>query len=171
MIRQLTVIIFTCIAFNGAAQQAVPQGWIEDGNTRVPVYDFNAFKPALHPTNDTLYIINFWATWCRPCVAELPYFDKLETTFADQKIKVILVSLDSKKIAASSLIPFIEKKKLKSEVWLLHQPDFDSWLPQVSPEWSGSIPATVMVKGNKYLFFEQSFEEDQLNYQVKNFLN
>src|SRR4051812_38333363 len=67
-------------------------------------------------TSDTTYVINFWATWCKPCVAELPAFEKLNTKYKADKVKVILVSNDLKKQVDTQLKPFIAKHKLRSTV-------------------------------------------------------
>lgn len=95
-------------------------------------------------------------------MAELPYFEQLNDSLKNKKAKIILVSIDSRKTAEAKLIPFIERKNLKNTVWLLNEPDFNSWLDKVSPDWSGSIPATIMIKGKVRNFYEQSFEFDHL---------
>ncbi len=51
-------------------------------------------EKVIRPANDTLYVVNFWATWCKPCVAELPYFEEAGEKYKSEKIKVLLVSLD-----------------------------------------------------------------------------
>src|ERR1700741_1424345 len=63
-------------------------------------------------SKDTLYIINFWATWCAPCVAELPEFDALKKRYGNQPVKVLLVSLDFKEDYPLKLARFIERKRL-----------------------------------------------------------
>jgi len=95
--------------------------------------------------NDTTYVINFWATWCAPCVKELPYFEKLNQKYTDKKVKVILVSQDFSKQLEKKLKPFLEKNKLQSEVLVLIDPDANSWIDKVNPAWSGAIPATVII--------------------------
>ena len=50
----------------------------------------------LNADTDTVYVLNFWATWCGPCVAELPEFEKLNEKYAAQKVKVVLISTDFK---------------------------------------------------------------------------
>lgn len=162
MKRQAILLFFSIISLIGNGQTPNAKEKIEQNGLSIPVYQFEEFKSILKPQNDTLYIINFWATWCQPCVAELPYFEQLNDSLKDEKAKIILVSIDSRKTAETKLIPFIEKKKLKNTVWLLNEPDFNSWLDKVSPDWSGSIPATIMIKGNVRNFYEQSFEFDHL---------
>jgi thiol-disulfide isomerase/thioredoxin len=162
MKQQATLLILFILSITSYGQTPISSEKIEQNSITIPVYRFEEFKAILTPQNDTLYIINFWATWCQPCVAELPYFEQLNDSLKNKKAKIILVSIDSRKTAEAKLIPFIERKNLKNTVWLLNEPDFNSWLDKVSPDWSGSIPATIMIKGKVRNFYEQSFEFDHL---------
>lgn len=109
---------------------------------------------------DTTFVVNFWATWCGPCVKELPYFEALDTARA----KVLLVSLDFEDILESKVIPFVRQKQLRSEVMLLNEDDPNVWIPRISPQWSGAIPVTLFVNTGRgqRIFFEGSFEEGEL---------
>lgn len=113
--------------------------------------------------NDTIYVLNFWATWCGPCVAELPEFEKLNKHFAGQKVQVILISTDFKRDVESRVKPFVKRKKLKSKVVFIDEPTPNNWINLVNPEWSGAIPATLIVCKNRG--FEQFFEK-QLDYET-----
>ncbi|WP_115124721.1 TlpA disulfide reductase family protein [Marinirhabdus gelatinilytica] len=121
-------------------------------------------------SSTTTYVINFWATWCKPCVKELPYFEELNKNYKDNNVKVVLVSLDFPKHIEKQVIPFIKKHKLQSELLLLDDPDANSWIPKVSEQWSGAIPATIFVKGNQQKFYEQSFEYTELETELKTIL-
>ncbi len=120
--------------------------------------------------NDSIYIINFWATWCKPCVKELPAFEKMATDYSDKKIKILLVSLDFPDKIESQVIPFIKKNNIQSEVVLLDDANANSWIPKVSQEWSGAIPATVIYKKDNRKFYEQSFTFEELETELKKFL-
>jgi thiol-disulfide isomerase/thioredoxin len=134
-----------------------------------PVYDsFEDMEWVFNQQNDTTYVINFWATWCKPCVEEMPYFLELHNTYHGEKVKLILLSLDFKKQIENKLIPFIEKHKLEPEVIVLTDPDTNKWIPKVDEEWSGSIPATLIYNKNRRAFYEQSFESfEELNSILK----
>lgn len=138
---------------------------------QVPVVDFEGFQPYLKKTTDTVYVVNFWATWCKPCVKELPAFEKLNREYRNEKVKVLLVSLDFIKHYDSKLIPFIKKNNLQSEVILLNDPRSNRWIDKVSPEWSGAIPATVIYRGDMRGFYGQSFTYEELENELKKYIN
>ena len=148
----------------------VPIKTYKVAETKVKSYDFNTIEPFLKRDNDTVYVVNFWATWCAPCVAELPVFEQLQSDHKDEKFKVVLISLDMAKDVESKLIPFIQNKKLKSKVIHLHDPDADSWIDKVDPKWSGAIPATLIYSGSKRHFYEQSFSAATLNKALEEFI-
>jgi thiol-disulfide isomerase/thioredoxin len=108
---------------------------------------------------DTTYIVNFWATWCKPCVAELPYFEAFYERYADQPYRMILVSLDFKSQFDSRVVPFVQKRSLKPPVWLLDAGDPNKWIDLVDPSWSGAIPATLFFQGKNRKFVEDSFHD------------
>ena len=156
--KKIFFILVVTTAFSGWAQ-ALPKPikiYTKDGIT-VASYDFNSLEPLLNQQNDTTYVVNFWATWCQPCVAELPNFEKLNEVYKSKKVKVILVSLDMSKSVESSLIPFLKRKKIQSLVVHLNDPDANSWIDKVDPKWSGALPATVIYNKNTRQFYEQSF--------------
>lgn len=114
---------------------------------QVPAVKLPHLQKYLNSTSDTTYIINFWATWCKPCVEELPYFEALTQQYAQRPVKVILVSIDFVKDLQKKVEPFVARKKIKSSVFLLDEPDQNYLVNAVDPEWSGAIPATIFVNG------------------------
>lgn len=138
----------------------------------IRVYEtFDEIEPLFRQKNDTTYIVNFWATWCKPCIEELPYLEQLNTAEIEQPLKVVLVSLDFPKHLESKLLPFVEKHQLGSQVEVLLDGDYNSWIDKVSPEWSGAIPATYIYKQDSHLFIGEPFESyDDLLQSVKTIL-
>ncbi|MBL4655761.1 MAG: redoxin domain-containing protein [Bacteroidia bacterium] len=133
---------------------------------KIEVVSFKDFEEiVLYNNNDTVYVINFWATWCKPCIAELPYFEELREKYSTQKLKVFLTSLDFPSKIQSQLIPFIKNREINSEVLLLDEADANAWIDKVSPKWSGAIPATLIynTKNNFRQFYEKSFTFEELN--------
>lgn len=141
-------------------------------NAQVDVFDkFDEFqKKHLTDLNpDTTYVINFWATWCVPCVRELPYFEELTEKYDNKPVKVILVSLDMKSQLSGKLLPFIKKKKIKSKVIVLADGKTNSWIDLIDPEWSGAIPATLIFTHGERFFFEKSYHSfEELENEIKN---
>ncbi|MEM8584526.1 MAG: TlpA disulfide reductase family protein [Bacteroidota bacterium] len=93
--------------------------------------------------NDSPILYNFWASWCGPCVKELPYFESLHENEDTEELKVVLVSLD---FAENRLLSFLERNQLVSEVIFLTDWSGadEEWIPTIHPDWSGAIPITVL---------------------------
>lgn len=128
----------------------------------IKVVDYNGLQPLLEKSNDTTYIINFWATWCAPCIKELPYFQQINDKFAGARVKVILVSLDFERQIESRLIPFIKKNSVTPEVIVLNDPDANNWIDKIDPSWSGALPATLFFNKNGRKFYEKEFTYDEI---------
>lgn len=133
------------------------------------IISFNDLQKRTHQNNDTIYVINFWATWCSPCIEELPYFEVLRDNYRSDKLRVILVSLDFKSQLQKKVIPFLQKNNIRSTVWLLDEPDANAYIDKVSKEWSGAIPATLILNGKKNIkqFYEKQFTENELQSIIK----
>jgi thiol-disulfide isomerase/thioredoxin len=138
----------------------------------IRVLNYEQLKPMLHKDNDTTYVVNFWATWCSPCMAELPYFLALDSLYRNYPMKLVLVSLDFKKDYIRKLQPLVRKKKLEDNVVVLEDNNANFWINDIEPTWGGAIPATLIYKGNERAFYEQSFQQlDELKAIVKPYLN
>ena len=158
-IKYIPVVCFVLfMAIAGHAQNS-PQVKTVAG---VKVVNFAALEPMLQTSSDTTYIVNFWATWCAPCIKELPYFQKVHEKYAGAKVKVILVSLDFEKQIESRLVPFLKKNDLKPEVIVLNDPASNTWINKIDPSWSGAIPATLFINKNGKRFYEKEFTYDEI---------
>lgn len=140
-------------------------------NDSLEVYDFEGIQKFLNKRDDKIYVVNFWATWCIPCVKELPYFEKLNKEFKDKNVEVLLISLDFPNQYNSKLKPFLKKRNIESKVIALNDTDMNTWIPKVNENWSGSIPATLIYNKNTRDFYEKSFTYEELENKVKSLLN
>ncbi len=118
----------------------------------------------LENDSDKLHVINFWATWCGPCVTELPYFEKIASELKHENIEFLLVSLDFPSQVDSRLIPFLQEKNISLDVGLITELDYDLWISKVDQEWKGNLPATLIFNNakNKRSFTAGAVEEDEL---------
>lgn len=162
-ILHMQKLTFILVVLAISAMNAVAQ-------PKIPVVDFEGFEPYLNRDSDTTYVVNFWATWCKPCIKELPAFEKLNEKYANEKVKVLLVSLDFIKHFDTKLIPFIKEHNLKSDIILLNDPRSNLWIDKVSEVWSGAIPATIIYRGYDRSFYERSFTYDELETEMLKFL-
>lgn len=123
----------------------------------------------VNPKDDITYVVNFWATWCRPCIKELPYFERLQAKYANKKVKVLLIAVEDweKKVKL-----FVKKKKIQTEVLLLDESKSDVWIPKVDKQWDGAIPVTLFINGKaaKRDFHKGDMTEAELNKKVESIL-
>lgn len=117
-----------------------------------PVPSYNADRLVKRTQNaDTVYVVNFWATWCAPCVQELPEFDSLQAYYRNKPVKILLVSLDFKEEYQQKIPAFIAKKHPQPDILWFSETDANSFIPKIDDRWTGSIPATWIVdSGNKF---------------------
>jgi len=122
------------------------------------VSDFAKLAPLFKQQTDTTYVINFWATWCAPCVAELPYFEALAKKYANKPVRFVMVSLDFKREVDKKLLQFVRDRPLSLPVVALVDPASHVWIDQIDPTWTGAIPVTIIYRRNQRLFHDSAFE-------------
>lgn len=118
--------------------------------------------------SDKPLIINFWATFCKPCVEEIPYFQKLVKKYDKEGIKLLLVSLDMQE-AYPKIKDFAAKHKLIAPIVFLSETNADIFCPRVDESWSGAIPASLFVNNQTGYrkFFEEQIPENKLEQEIK----
>ena len=123
-------------------------------------------------TPEKLYVYNFWATWCGPCVKELPYFTRLDSAYEAQQVEVVFVSLDFPDLLDRAVKPMVAKKLPGQEVLLLDDPKQQVWIPKIDPEWGGAIPATLVMGNSQNIraFKSQSFTYEEISEWIESFL-
>ena len=128
---------FFCVLLiaSAAAVQAGP----------VQVIKFEQFRTMTERVSDTTYVFNFFATWCDPCKHEFPAFQKWAAQNTGKKCVLSFISLDFKKDLKRSLAPWLEKQHVENDVFLLDEPDYNSWISRIDSTWSGSLPMTLVV--------------------------
>lgn len=130
--------------------------------------NYEGLEKRLENTTSEITVVNFWATWCKPCIKELPYFEQVQQKYLNDEVQVLLVSLDFPD-QRKQLETFIEKRGLKSEIILLDDADANSWINKVDKNWTGAIPATIIFNKSKRSFYERSFTLQELEEEINNF--
>ena len=128
----------------------------------VEVIKLADLEKLLKKPKEGVVLINFWATWCRPCVEELPYFSKAAQEYADKGVRMYFVSLDDVEILESRVKPFVKKKNLQGKVLLLDETDQNAFINKVDPQWSGAIPTTLILTGKDRKMIEGKMEPQEL---------
>lgn len=131
--------------------------WLNARPDSIPIYHMEQLDSLLHLEDDKIRVLNFWATWCKPCIEELPYFKSLPQEIDGVMVELKLLSLDFLSHYESRLVPFAEKNQISEFTSLLHAGNPNKWIDRVSPEWSGSIPATLIKYRGQRSFKEKGY--------------
>jgi thiol-disulfide isomerase/thioredoxin len=132
----------------------------------IPVIKLEELENILEYRDKEILVVNFWATWCAPCVKELPYFEALHKQ--NPNARVVLISLDfADKV--DRVESFVGRKNIESEVLLLDEMDYNSWIDKVDTSWQGAIPATLILntKTGQRKFVARELAEGQLDTLIK----
>ncbi len=123
-----------------------------------------AIKGAEKPT-----IFNFWATFCKPCIEELPYFQELTKKYDSAGVRLVLVSLDLPEAYPARITKFAQKQKITAPITFLDETNADLFCPAVDPKWSGAIPASLFINNNTGYrkFFEDQLSKEQLEKEIQ----
>jgi thiol-disulfide isomerase/thioredoxin len=126
-----------------------------------------ALQKATQPT-----IFNFWATICKPCMAEFPHFQSLVKQYESQGVKLILVSLDLKEAYPKKIAAISSRLKLTTPIVFLNESNADLFCPAVDSSWSGVIPASIFINNatGYRKFFEQELNKEKFEAEIINML-
>jgi len=155
MKKFVSLIAFSFLIFNGFSQE-------------IKVVKIEDLKKIYNNPNDTTYVVNFFASWCGPCIMEIPILNKFYDDNKNTTTQLIYVSLDNAQYL-KKLPKLVSKMKMQAPVYLLNESSDFSWLPYIDKRWQGSIPATMIVnsKRNVKAFFETPMEKGQLEFYLK----
>lgn len=137
------------------------------------ITQYEDLQAIINRKDDKLYVINFWATWCKPCIEELPGFMEVNETYKNKgNYEMILVSLDRAADFETKMKPFLASHNITTSVYLLDDNKrMNEWIPSFDPHWTGAIPATSFYKnGQKLDFKEASLNKKELEQLIKKYL-
>ena len=155
MIKYFLLLLIAFVGLNVSAQ-------------KIPAWKLDDLKVAIDRAEQPT-IINFWATFCKPCIAELPHFQQLADKYKAQGVKLIMVSLDLKEAYPTKVSAFAKKLKLTSPVVFLDESNADLFCPAVDSSWSGAIPASIFINpATGYRkFYEEELSRTKLEAEIK----
>ena len=118
--------------------------------------------------SDGPVLINFWATWCAPCIKEMPYLDQFEKKYKDKGFSVLAISVDNQK-SLSQVRSFIKTKKFSFDIFL--DPNM-----QIFKKLNGNLmPTNVLIdKSGKVFWRHYGYlpgDEKKMEEQILNVLN
>jgi thiol-disulfide isomerase/thioredoxin len=131
---------------------------------KAEIIKLDKLQEIINRKTDKIQVVNFWATWCGPCVKELPLFEKLHSA-GSPDVRITLVSMDlDLDPDPTKVYKFIERKKLQSEILILDEQDANSWIDKVEKKWSGALPATIIInqKTGQRKFIDRELHEGDL---------
>ncbi len=144
---------------------------IDAGAQQIPAWTAADLKRAMD-TATVPTVFNFWATFCKPCIAEMPHFQAAANRFRNRGVRLVFVSLDLKEAYPKTVTAFVKKRGISSPVVFLNEGNADLFVPMVDSTWSGAIPASLFVyPGRGYRrFVEDELSREKLEGEIKKML-
>ncbi|MEM9928408.1 MAG: TlpA family protein disulfide reductase [Bacteroidota bacterium] len=130
----------------------------EFGTATTPrIYDnFSQVASLFEQQSDTTYVVNFWATWCKPCREEIPYLQQLAQEEADQDVVVVLVSLDTEANAIER-IPALLKNVAPTLPSIVLTDEDPAWGKTIDRVWTGNLPTTIIYRKDLRFVYRRNF--------------
>lgn len=117
-------------------------------------------------------IVNFWATFCIPCMQEMPHFQQMAEKYKAQGVSILFVSLDLKGYYPDSIIKAVKKHNIFQPVAWLNETNADYFCPKIDSSWSGGMPSSLLVNNatNYHRFFEEQMSAEELESAIQEML-
>jgi thiol-disulfide isomerase/thioredoxin len=117
----------------------------------------------------TPLIVNFWATFCVPCLQEIPYFQEITEQYKSKNVSLVFVSLDMKEAYPVKVNEMAKRLKLVYPVVWLNETNADYFCPKVDTTWSGGMPSSLFVNNatGYHKFFEEPLSREKLEEEIQ----
>jgi thiol-disulfide isomerase/thioredoxin len=114
-------------------------------------------------------IINFWATYCIPCLEEMPYFHEMAKKYKSKGLSLLLVSLDLQEAYPKQISSLAKKLKFTAPIVWLDETNADYFCPKVDPKWSGGLPSSLFINNatGYRKFYEEELSKQKLEDEIR----
>ena len=117
------------------------------GPDRLLQFDEKVHSSIIAGNQGKVLLIDFWATWCAPCLEELPQLVALERKLAGKDFRLITVSADEVEDNAAAL-KVLQKHNVNPPAYLKQVVDDDKFINFVDKKWSGALPGLFLYDRN-----------------------
>ena len=120
----------------------------------------------------TPLIVNFWATFCVPCLQEIPYFQEITGQYKAKDVSIVFVSLDMKEAYPVKVNEMAKKLNLVYPVVWLNETNADYFCPKIDTSWTGGMPSSLFVNNatRYHKFFEEPLSKERLEKEIQEML-
>lgn len=95
----------------------------------IPTWKITDVEKYINSEKDEVLVVNFWATFCKPCVAEIPFFIEVTNQYKDKNVKLLLVSLDMPSFYPKKIAAFAKKQNWVANIVWLDESNADYFCP------------------------------------------
>ena len=121
----------------------------------VNLIDANGVRALMKNDSGKLRLVNIWATWCGPCVIEIPELVNINRMYRGRAFEMITISADMPDKKADAL-KFLKNKQVSCNNFLFSSEDKTELVEAVDKDWQGGIPYTVIVKPDGVIIYRHS---------------
>ena len=89
-------------------------------------------------------LVNFWATWCKPCIAEFPELVKIYNEYSDKGVEIIFISVDAPEDVNTKVVPFLNDKDVDFVTYYNNFTKPEDLINFFDIKWEGAIPTTYI---------------------------
>ena len=109
-----------------------------------PVGSAEEIKAIFDKARGNVVLVNFWATWCKPCVKEFPELTKLYKNYNDKGFELVFISLDDQQDIDSKLKPFLKKQGVDFLSYYSAFSNAEELIDYIDKNWQGAIPSSYI---------------------------
>lgn len=154
--RQFLPFVILLLCYGCSTEPAAPLPILGTATAPIVYENFADVEGLFRQNSDTIYVVNFWATWCKPCREEIPLLQRASREYADQNVQVVLISLDTERNAIDRIPAFLGKAAPDLPAIVLTD-EGQEWGKSIDRVWSGSLPTTIVYKGALRYVFRREF--------------